>query len=85
MNIETQEINGFQIDIFNQHKLEEGKPQGICPLCSADRKGEHKKANAQAMIGSEELELAIIVTKHFKCTLIKEKESQKKYMLNRKT
>jgi len=44
MNVETQEINGFQIDNFNQYKLEEGKTQGICPLCSADRKGEHKKA-----------------------------------------
>jgi len=44
MNVETQEINGFQIDTFNQYKLEEGKTQGTCPLCSADRKGEHKKA-----------------------------------------
>lgn len=44
MNVETQEINGFQIDNFNQYKLEEGKTQGTCPLCSADRKGEHKKA-----------------------------------------
>ena len=44
MNVETTEINGFLIDTFNQHGLEEGKTQGVCPLCSADRKGEHKKA-----------------------------------------
>jgi len=43
MQIETNEINGFQIDKFNQHGLEEGKSQGICPLCSHDRKKENKK------------------------------------------
>jgi twinkle protein len=43
MQIETNEINGFQIDKFNQHSLEEGKSQGICPLCSHDRKKENKK------------------------------------------
>lgn len=42
--MQTTEINGFLIDQFNQHKLEEGKSQGVCPLCSQDRKGEHKKA-----------------------------------------
>ena len=40
----TTEINGFLIDKFNQHGLPEGKTQGICPLCSFDRKPEHKKA-----------------------------------------
>ena len=43
MQIETNEINGFQIDKFNQHGLDEGKSQGICPLCSHDRKKENKK------------------------------------------
>ena len=37
------EINGFQIDIYNQHKLDE-KSQGICPLCSHDRKPKNQKA-----------------------------------------
>lgn len=44
MNVETVEINGFLIDEFNQYKLEEGKTQGICPLCSADRKSKNEKA-----------------------------------------
>ena len=44
MQIETTEINGFVIDEFNQHKLEEGKKQGICPLCSTDRKPKNQKA-----------------------------------------
>ena len=43
MQIETNEINGFQIDKFNQHGLDEGKSQGTCPLCSSDRKKENKK------------------------------------------
>ena len=42
--METVEINGFLIDEFNQHGLEEGKTQGICPLCSSSRKPENRKA-----------------------------------------
>ena len=38
------EINGFLIDEFNQHKLEEGKKQGICPICSHNRKPKNQKA-----------------------------------------
>jgi len=32
------------IDNFNQYDLPEGKTQGVCPLCSSDRKPENKKA-----------------------------------------
>ena len=42
--MQTIEINGFLIDEFNQHKLEEGKKQGICPLCSHDRKPNNQNA-----------------------------------------
>ena len=44
MNVEDREINGFAIDTFNQHDLEVGKTQGVCPLCSHARKPENKKA-----------------------------------------
>jgi twinkle protein len=40
----VEEINGFLIDKFNQHSLKEGASQGICPLCSSDRKPENRKA-----------------------------------------
>ena len=43
MQINTQEINGFAIDAFNQYDLEEGKAQGICPLCSSERKAQKQK------------------------------------------
>ena len=45
MNTETVEINGFThfIDTFNQYSLEEGKTQGICPLCSSTRKPQNRK------------------------------------------
>ena len=43
MQVENTEINGFLIDEFNQYGLEEGKTQGICPLCSSDRKPKHQK------------------------------------------
>ena len=42
--MESREINGFLIDKFNQYDLEAGKSQGTCPLCSADRKPENRKA-----------------------------------------
>ena len=38
------EINGFLIDKFNQHGLDEGKTQGICPLCSSERQPKNKNA-----------------------------------------
>ena len=41
--MQDKEINGFLIDDFNQHGLEE-KTQGICPLCSHDRKPKNQKA-----------------------------------------
>jgi twinkle protein len=43
MTVNNTEINGFLIDQFNQHKLKVGATQGICPLCSHDRKSENKK------------------------------------------
>ncbi len=42
--MQTLEINGFVIDEFNQHKLEEGKKQGVCPVCSHTRKPKNKDA-----------------------------------------
>ena len=44
MQVEEIEINGFQIDQFNQHGLDVGKSQGTCPLCSSSRKPENRKA-----------------------------------------
>ena len=43
MQINNTEINGFLIDTFNQYDLQVGKTQGICPLCSFDRKPENQK------------------------------------------
>ena len=42
--MQTTEINGFLIDEFNQYSLDEGKSQGICPLCSPDRQPKNQKA-----------------------------------------
>ncbi len=42
--MQEQEINGFLIDTFNQHGLDEKKKQGICPLCSSDRQPKNQKA-----------------------------------------
>ncbi len=38
MQVERYEINGFEIEEFNQYGLAEGKAQSECPLCSSNRK-----------------------------------------------
>ena len=43
MQVNNSEINGFQIDQFNQHDLKVGDNEGVCPLCSHERKSENKK------------------------------------------
>jgi len=43
MQVNNTEINGFLIDQFNQHNLKVGTTQGICPLCSSDRKPKNRK------------------------------------------
>ena len=48
MQANNTEINGFLIDQFNQHELKVGATQGICPLCSHNRKPEHKKAQCSS-------------------------------------
>ena len=40
----TTEINGFEIDNFNQYDLDVGKREGICPLCSHNRQPKNQKA-----------------------------------------
>ena len=42
MQVNTTEINGFQIEQFNQFGLKTGAPEGVCPLCSHTRKPENK-------------------------------------------
>ena len=40
----TSEINGFEIETFNQYDLQVGKREGTCPLCSHTRKSKNQKA-----------------------------------------
>ena len=40
----TTEINGYEIETFNQYDLAVGKKEGVCPVCSHDRKPENRKA-----------------------------------------
>ena len=50
-----EEINGFLVDKFNQHGLKEGASQGICPLCSSDRKPKNAKALSNLATQNPEL------------------------------
>ena len=43
MQVNSTEINGFQINQFNQYDLKVGDNEGLCPMCSHERKSENKK------------------------------------------
>ena len=47
MNTET--INGFEIDKFNQYDLPVGKKDSTCPKCSAGRSGKNVKAKCASL------------------------------------
>ena len=78
--MQTTEINGFEIDEFNQHKLDEGKKQGICPNCSSDRNLKMRKQNVLLMIGNGVSVLVTIVILVFNYTRTKEKVLVRKFM-----
>ena len=43
------EINGFEIDKYNQYDLKVGKKDSPCPLCSSDRKAKNQKSNCASL------------------------------------
>ena len=45
----TAEINGFEIETFNQHGLKVGAKDSTCPLCSENRSNKNKKAKCASL------------------------------------
>ena len=45
----NQEINGFEIDQYNQYGLKDGTRYSTCPLCSNGRRGSNKKAKCASL------------------------------------
>ena len=45
----TTEINGFEIDQFNQHDLKAGAKDSPCPLCSPHRSNKNQKAKCASL------------------------------------
>ena len=45
----TSEINGFEIDVFNQYDLKAGAKDSPCPLCSAERSSKNQKAKCASL------------------------------------
>jgi len=76
--MQTIEINGFLIDQFNQHKLEEGKSQGICPLCSPDRKPKNEKAKCAMYDWDRGIGTCMNCSKTFQLHTYKRKGSSEK-------
>ena len=49
MNINQHQINGFDIDKFNQYSLPVGKKDSICPICSEGRSPKNQKAKCASL------------------------------------
>ena len=49
MQVNNSEINGFQIDQFNQYDLKVGAAESVCPTCSHTRKPENKKKKCASL------------------------------------
>ena len=45
----TTEINGFEIEKFNQYDLPTGKKESPCPLCSKDRSSKNQKSKCASL------------------------------------
>ena len=82
--MQTTEINGFLIDDFNQHKLEEGKKQGYMPYCVLTLENlKIKRQNVRLMIGNGVSVLVTTVTHTFQLHTYKRKgENVQEYMRN---
>jgi twinkle protein len=78
MQVNNVEINGFLIDKFNQYGLEEGKTQGICPLCSSDRKPKNEKAKCASYDWERGLGTCHNCNKSFQLHTYKRKGSSEK-------
>ena len=78
--MQTVEINGFEIDIFNQHKLEEGRNKVYARFVLTTGNPRIKKQNVLLMIGNVVSVLVIIVILVFNYIHINAKVIAKKYM-----
>ena len=79
MQVNNSEINGFQIDQFNQYDLKVGAAESVCPTCSHTRKPENRKKKCASLdweIGRHTSELQ---SHHdLVCRLLLENKKQKK-------
>ena len=78
MQVNNTEINGFLIDTFNQYGLEEGKTQGVCPLCSSNRKPKNEKAKCASYDWERGLGTCHNCNKSFQLHTYKRKGSSEK-------
>ena len=77
--MQTTEINGFLIDEFNQHKLEEGKKQVYALFVLTIENPRIKRQSVRLMIGNVVLVLVTTVTHHFNYILISVRELVRRY------
>ena len=81
MQVNTTEINGFQIEQFNQFDLSVGAHESICPICSHLRKPENKKKKCASLDWETGLGTCHNCNKTFQLHTFKRKgESDKVYV-----
>ena len=81
MQVNTTEINGFQIEQFNQYDLKVGAHESICPICSHLRKPENRKKKCASLDWETGLGTCHNCNKTFQLHTFKRKgESDKVYV-----
>ena len=81
MQVNTTEINGFQIEQFNQFDLSVGAHESICPICSHLRKPENRKKKCASLDWETGLGTCHNCNKTFQLHTFKRKgESDKVYV-----
>ena len=74
-----QEINGFEIDKFNQYDLPMGKKESVCPKCSKDRSAKNQKAKCASLDWDRGLGTCHHCSEVFQLHTYKKKNTNKVY------
>lgn len=73
------EINGFEIDVYNQYKLDLSRKHTTCPLCSAQRKIQNQKVKCATIFEDTGLGFCSHCGERFQLHTYKKKKEIKVY------
>lgn len=73
------EINGFEVDVYNQYNLDLNKKHSTCPLCSKNRKPQNQKVKCATIFTDSGLGFCNHCGERFQLHTYKKKKEVKSY------